>query len=78
MYWYYREFCHHPVAADWYETEGRNTIPSNCHYRIDTNLGKGVCEICHIPCVFPYCVAQLDKELLIHCFPSYQPRYAFV
>ena len=57
---------------------GRNNIISHYHYRVDPKLGKGVCEILHIPCACPSCVAQLDKYWLTNIAPTYQPRYTHV
>ena len=34
--WDYRKFTSHPVAAEMFETRGRNTIISHYHYRVDT------------------------------------------
>ena len=48
------------------------------HYRVDPELGKGVCDIFCIICACPARVYQLDKYWLPTIFPSYQPRYARV
>ena len=39
IYWYCRNFTHHWVSAEWYETRGRKTIMYNYHYGEYTNLG---------------------------------------
>ena len=57
---------------------GRNTILSHYHYRVDTNIGKGVYVIHRIPCACQACVDQLDKYWLQNCFLQSQPRYAHV
>ena len=78
MTWDYRKFTRHPVAAEKFETRGRNNMILNYHYMVDTKLGKGVCENCQIPCECTACVTQLDKYWLPTIVPSYQPRYAHV
>ena len=62
MSWDYRMFPFRPVAAEQYETRGRNNIISNYHYRVYKNLGKGVCTIHWIVCGCKACVTQLDKD----------------
>ena len=57
---------------------GRNTIILHYHYRVDPELGKGVCEIRRIPCECQVCVAQLDKYWLQTITLSSQPMYAHV
>ena len=61
MSWNYRKFPHHPVASECYNIIGRNTIISHYHYRLEPNIGKGVCVICQITCACPECVDKLDK-----------------
>ena len=73
-----KKFPRKPVAAETFETRGRNNILLRYHYRFDPELGKGVCEIHWIPCAHPACVAQLDKYWLPTISPSYQPKYAHV
>ena len=55
--WDYWKFPWHPVAAEKFETRGRNTIIFNYHYRVYPKLGEGVCAIFRIPCACPACVA---------------------
>ena len=57
---------------------GRNTILSHYHYRVDPELGEGVCVVFRIPCACPSFVAQLDKDWLPTINPSYQPKYVYV
>ena len=61
MTWDYRKFPRHPVAAEKFKTRGTNTIISHYHYRVDPELGKGVCVIRRIPCACTACMAQFDK-----------------
>ena len=74
----YQKFPRHPVAAENFETRGSNSILSYYHYRVDPELGKGVCSIHQIPCACPVYSAQLDKYLLPTIATSSQPRYARV
>ena len=60
MTWYYQNFPRHPVAAEKLKIIGINTIPFHYNYRVDPEIGKGVCEIHRIPCALPACVYQLD------------------
>ena len=61
MHWDYIKIPCHPVANERYKARGRNTIISHYHYRLEPNIGKGVCVICHITCARPECVDKLDK-----------------
>ena len=76
MSWDYWKFPRHPVAAKIIEIRRGNTIILHFHYRVEPKLGKGVCDIYLIPCTFPACVPQLDKDQLSNCDPSTQPSYA--
>ena len=42
MSWDYSKFSCHPVADERFKMIVRNIIDSNCLYRVDPNLGKGV------------------------------------
>ena len=55
-----------------------NTILLRYHYRVDTELGKGVCVICQIPCACSAYANQLDKYWLPTITPSYQLRHVHV
>ena len=57
---------------------GRNNIPSHCHYRINTELGKGVFGIHRIPYECPACVYKIDKYWLPTIYKSSQRRYEHV
>ena len=61
MSWEYIYFPCHPDAAEWYKMRVRDTIIFYHHYRVDPNIGKGVCTILWIICVCPGFVSQLDK-----------------
>ena len=47
--WYYWKFPRHPVAAEKFETRGRNNMILHYNYRVDWELDKCVCVIRHIP-----------------------------
>ena len=74
MTWYYQKFPTDLVAAEKFETRGINTIIFRYQYRVDPDLGKGVCEILWNVCACPSCVAQLDKDCLPDIPPSSKPR----
>ena len=57
---------------------GRNNILSYYHYRVEPEIGKGVCVVFRIPCACPSCVAKIDKYWLPTINLSSQPRYAHV
>ena len=43
---------------------GRNTIIFHYHYRVDPELGNGVCAIRRMTCACSSCIDQLDKYWL--------------
>ena len=45
VFWYYRKFPKHQVAAEKFEIIGRNNILSRYNYRVYTILGEGICDI---------------------------------
>ena len=78
MPWYCWKYPHLRVTDKQLKMRGRNTNISHHHYSEDTNIGKVICAICHIPCVCPARVAKIDKDWLPHCDPLYQPRCDYV
>ena len=68
--WDYWKFPRHPVAAEKFEIRRINSNISRYHYRVDPEVGKGVCVIRHIPCSCQTFVAQFDKYMLQTIYPS--------
>ena len=64
--------------AEKFKTRERNTFIFHHNYRVDTELGKGVCDISWISCACTDCVNQFDKYLLPTISTSSQPRYAYI
>ena len=60
----YCNFPRHLVAANKFGMRGINDIILNYHYRVDPEVGKGVCVVDFIPCSCPSYVDQLDKYWL--------------
>ena len=76
--WDYQNFPRHPVASEKFETRGINNILLHYHYRVDPELGKGVCDIFRITCACTSCVSKPDKDWLPTIPPPSQPRYSHV
>ena len=78
MSWDYIDFPCNPVAHERYKTSWKNTIISNYNYRVDPNIGKGVCDIHQITCACQSCVDHIDNDMIIYCDPSTQTDYDHV
>ena len=60
----YWKFPRHPVSTEQLKMGGINDIIFHYHYRVGPKIGKGVCDLCRIPCECTAFVAQLGKYWL--------------